>query len=348
MPKLSYSALQTFLTCPLQYKFCYIDKLPAEQNATMHFGTLLHQVMEELYATSLLPISKEELAHMVSSKWQKRLYQDATYEQNDFTTALEIIEREWQKAQMPRKSHTIGLERRFSFPVQDEYEITGRIDRIDKVSDQCLEIIDYKTGRIVPAESDMSENLQLAIYYLALRFLWPNTNEVKLTLCYLRPDMQVSFTPDSSFKEKAELRLRELVTQIKTSDFSPQPGRHCDNCSYRAVCPMAKHKFAAPALKQTGQELADTYVDLIAQKKELEEKVQIAKTKLDDFLISNHFEQVFGTQARVRKMTTKTTRLDSKKTKKYLEEQGVLPEFLQTIEMSRIIIAQTLPPVEEL
>lgn len=348
MPKLSYSALQTFLTCPLQYKFAYQDKLPQEQNATMHFGTLLHQVMEELHAATLLPISKEELAQIVSTKWQRRLYSDDVTAQNDFTAALEIIDREWEKNQKPKTGHTIGLERRFAFPLRDDFEITGRIDRIDKIGEQDLEIIDYKTGRSVPAESDLPNNLQLAIYYLAIKTLWPNTKAVKLTLNYLRPDMQVSFQPDAEFQAKAEQKLHDVVSQIQTSDFSAQPGSYCDRCSFKAHCPMMKHKFASVVTKKSGQELADAYIDAVEQKKEIEQKVQIAKTQLDEFLVKNNFEQVFATKGRVRRITTKMARLDSKKTKNYLKEQGVLADFLQTVEMSRIIIAQSLPPVEEL
>ena len=97
MSKLSYSALETFRSCPLKYKFAYIDKLPVAQNGVMQFGSLMHKVMEELYAHQMLPISKEELQHVFSSGWKPHLYNDQYQADYDFQSGLAIIEREWQK-----------------------------------------------------------------------------------------------------------------------------------------------------------------------------------------------------------------------------------------------------------
>lgn len=241
MPKLSYSALQTFHTCPLQYKYAYVDKLPSEQNAMMHFGTLLHQVMQELYTSTLLPLSKEELTDIFTSKWKQQWCQgNTTQAKQEFAEALAIIEREWHKREASSAVHTIGLEKSFLFPVNSSFDIKGRIDRVDKVDDQTLEIIDYKTGRSVPSQADLENNLQLAVYYLAVHALWPAIERTTLTLHYLRPDTTISFTPDSSFKAQAESRLHAIVEALKISDFTPQAGNHCVHCSYRHICPLMK------------------------------------------------------------------------------------------------------------
>lgn len=244
MQKLSYSALHTFSTCPLQYKFAYKDKLRADQTSMMFFGTLLHQVMEELYAPLLLPMSKAELHQMLAKKWPKGLYKNKEDEEKDRAEAKNILEREWDKRYLKDDVYTIALEQSFSFSIDTHFAIRGRIDRIDKLTNDSLEIIDYKTGCNIPSEAEVRQNLQLATYFLAAKNIWPEITTIKLTLHYLRPDKTVSFTPERSFGNEVEDRLGKLVTALKTSDFAPRPGKHCDQCSFRMLCPLMKSYYS--------------------------------------------------------------------------------------------------------
>ncbi|MBI4836089.1 MAG: PD-(D/E)XK nuclease family protein [Candidatus Abawacabacteria bacterium] len=349
MPTLSYSALQTFRTCPLQYKYAYLDKFPGEQTASMHFGTLLHQVMEELYATNLLPVSKDELINIISNKWRGDLYQSDQFQaEQDFKEAIAIASREWEKRQSPIAHHTIGLEKPFIFKVIDDFLVRGRIDRVDKVDNETLEIIDYKTGRMVPSQGELENNLQLAVYYVALRALWPNMKKVKLTLYYLRPDMAVSFEPGLDFEQMSLDKLKTVIASIKQSDFGPTVGSHCQRCSYRSVCPMMKHKYAKPEAVQAGKTLADTYVQLVTERKAIEAQIDQTKEHLDQFFANNEVQQVFGTTAAVRKSTSQVSRLNGAQVKTYLEAQGNLSDFIETKVESRLVISQSLTPIEEI
>ena len=45
-PHLSYSAISTYLTCPLKYKFHYIDQLPpAFTSSSLAFGSSIHEAV---------------------------------------------------------------------------------------------------------------------------------------------------------------------------------------------------------------------------------------------------------------------------------------------------------------
>lgn len=350
MQKLSYSALQTFATCPLQYKYCYLDRLPSDQSAMMHFvGTLLHQVMQELHTSTLLPLSKDELAHLFSSKWQTSWYQgNQVLANHDFSDALSIIDREWQKKNMSPVIHTIALEKSFIFPVGNDFSIKGRIDRVDKKNETTLEIVDYKTGRSVPSQADVENNLQLAVYYLAAHTLWPTMEHTTLTLHYLRPDMVMSFTPDVSYKAQAEARLQDIIAEVASSDFAPQPGNYCASCSYRRICPMMKHKYAMAEVATTGKELADTYLQLIESKREIDGKVALAKKSVENFLDDAGFEQIFGEVGQVRRSTSQYARLNSTKVKAYLTQQGNIADFIESSTVKRLTVKHTLPPLEEI
>ena len=48
MPHWSYSAFQTYLTCPLKYKFRYIDKAEPERTSSCFpFGRAFHAALSE-------------------------------------------------------------------------------------------------------------------------------------------------------------------------------------------------------------------------------------------------------------------------------------------------------------
>lgn len=353
MAKLSYSALETFRTCPLKYKFAYVDKIPVAQSGSMQFGSLMHKVMEELYSHQMLPISKEELQHLFSSKWNSHLYQDSYTADIEFQTGLSIIEREWEKKQNQPEPLTIAREKYFLLPLAEGFELSGRIDRIDKVGEDSLEIIDYKTGRSVPSEEEVRNNLQLAIYHLALLKLWPTTKEVTLSLYYLRPDMKVGFVADPALLEKAKLALADLVEQIRTTNYAPTPGGHCDHCDFQDRCPMRKHKsdvalHPEDPVIQEGAFLADRYLNLMAQKKANAEEIEAAKAGIEQYLAVTGYQTIAGKQGTVRKLVTKTRRLQGKKVQEYLASQNVLEQFIETSESSRLITqAKDVPDIEE-
>lgn len=354
MAKLSYSALDTFRTCPLKYKFAYIDKLPVTQSGVMQFGTLMHKVMEELYAHQMLPITKEELMHVFSARWRPQLYQDEYQAQSDFSSGVAIIEREWEKKQAEIEPVTIAREKYFLLPIAEGFDISGRIDRIDKIGPDSLEIIDYKTGRSVPSENEVRNNLQLSIYYFALLQLWPSTKQVTLSLYYLRPDMKVSFVADPALLEKARETLRDLVEQIRTTNYAATPGKHCDYCDFRAHCPMMKHATDVQAkpddtLVLEGSFLADRYLTLMNEKKALTEQVDAAKEAISSYLDATGYAQLSGKQGSVRRIVTKTKRLQGKKVQEYLASQNVLEQFVEVSESSRLLVqAKDIPDIEEI
>ena len=46
---LSYSQLSTFTTCPLQYKYRYIVRIPVPPSAALTFGDTIHRTVRAFY-----------------------------------------------------------------------------------------------------------------------------------------------------------------------------------------------------------------------------------------------------------------------------------------------------------
>jgi DNA helicase-2/ATP-dependent DNA helicase PcrA len=131
------------------------------------------------------------------------------------------------------------LEQGFTLKL-DDILIKGRIDRIDAV-EGGYEIIDYKTGQ--PKDKlDADAKRQLTLYAIAAEECFePPLNIVRCTYHYFDGNVQASFTPTDSEKEKLKLQIRETVAAMKASSFAATPNpRLCQYCDFKLICPFAE------------------------------------------------------------------------------------------------------------
>ena len=176
LPFFSASGLHTFLQCPLQWYFRYVEKIKKEEEpedkdlvAANKMGDVIHKSLEELYKPFLGkgPVSPEALRGLkaqiketVDALIKSELMREPTQLHGEgflmHQAALESIRRAIEK-DIADAQHApleiLGLEMAFEkvrFPVSDAPEapyvlLGGYIDRVDRYDGQ-LRIIDYKTG----------------------------------------------------------------------------------------------------------------------------------------------------------------------------------------------------------
>ncbi len=132
--RLSASAVQTYETCPLQFKLEREWRIPDEVPAAMQYGAVMHRVLRVFYDSVRLerPIPDEELIQLfredlvqagVQDHYQHELYETQGIQQlKDFLAA-------YRRAPARKVLHT---EEFFDVKV-GEVTVVGRIDRIDEV-----------------------------------------------------------------------------------------------------------------------------------------------------------------------------------------------------------------------
>ncbi|MGB9637447.1 MAG: ATP-dependent helicase, partial [Microgenomates group bacterium] len=131
---LSYSQIDTFNTCPLQYKYRYILRIPTPPSAALSFGDTIHQTMRDFYQRAIAGQNptKEDLLKILEENWSPLGYPSKAHEEKYKKEGKKILSEFYDKSYDPRVL-PLALEQVFAVKISPTLKIGGRIDRIDRV-----------------------------------------------------------------------------------------------------------------------------------------------------------------------------------------------------------------------
>lgn len=238
---MSASAVETYETCHLQFKFEREWKLSRQVHAAMQYGAAMHRVLRTYYDSVRLGRIKsdDELIQLfrddpgvsgIQDDYQRRLYLQQGLEQlQDFLAAA-------RSAPVPEVLHT---EEWFDVQIAGT-KVAGRIDRMDRTADGSVAIIDYKTGK-ARSQEDADESLQLSIYAMAAREKW-GYRVGPLLFHNLEGNVPV-FSKRTEFQlTEARDRVLAVARGIAEGDFEAKTGFHCNFCAFRGLCPAQEKR----------------------------------------------------------------------------------------------------------
>lgn len=241
----SFSQLVAFRSCPLQYKFAHILKIPVFGKGTFSFGKTMHETLHKFLQAwqerpgTDLPVSFDEMLSMYEASWIDDWYRDDAEREKYREQGRESLKAAYAqfKARPPRP-HL--LEQAFTLKVGD-ITLKGRIDRVDALPDGGYEIIDYKTGTPKTEEKmDKGDREQLCLYQLAAQELL-GIEVKKLTYHYLKDHSQVSFLGSQDDLETLREDIVERVARIRESSFAASPNQFtCATCDFRDICEFSQ------------------------------------------------------------------------------------------------------------
>ncbi len=243
----SYSKISVYNTCPLQYKFRYVDRINVQQSASQVRGYIIHYVLHKIAHMDIVDfeIVKNEVIKDLSSK----------YSLDNILQAIKDVEKWYKKFEFV---YTIETEKEFSISIGDDI-IVGSIDRIDKLDDETYNVIDYKTGT---SEYDIENSLQLYIYALAT-FRMYDAQKVIVSYKYIDNDTTTSNTYFSYEIENIENIIKSYIYAIKNDNvYSPRIGIQCVFCSFNSICKPFQSYLAMHNININSSlvELAQEYV----------------------------------------------------------------------------------------
>jgi DNA helicase II / ATP-dependent DNA helicase PcrA len=241
---LSYSQIDTFITCPLHYKLKYILHIPTPQTASLSFGTSMHGAMQEFYQLRARgsQVTKQTLLAALESHWLHTGYASKAYE-------LEMKKRGERNLSyffdhdFDPNANVLSLEQPFIVPLtlgNRTIKIGGRIDRVDATPEGKIEIIDYKTGKPT-TQRDVDNNLQLSMYALAATEIpdppfGKKSEDITLTLYYFETHEKISTHRSAKQLEAEKENIWKIVDEIETSDFHCSGNKLCEKCEYNLFC----------------------------------------------------------------------------------------------------------------
>lgn len=242
---ISYSQIQTYQMCPLHYKLRYIMNIPSAPSPALSYGISVHSALRDfiMEIRAKHDVSPELMNQILKKDWISLGYTSRTHEEQTYKQA-ETMLRGFAQNTLTDKPDPVGIEIPFNFWLKGKngsLKVGGRIDRIDRLANNKIEIIDYKTGPNVPTEKKVKEDFQLSFYALAAtnvrdQIFPKKPDEIILTLNYLEANKKLSTTRSAEELESAKTKILSLVDEISHSDFRCTGGMFCKNCEYKMVC----------------------------------------------------------------------------------------------------------------
>lgn len=173
--RVSNSLIETWMKCPLQARFKYLERLPTKKTSRMTFGICVHAALEHYNNTGDIEASIEmfldlwdnpEKVNAVPEIWPKGTTHGGFRERG-----LEML-KDYDERQGWEKRIILAQEHRFLVPIGD-HELTGVVDLLElKKSGRgkpTLRIVDYKSGSKAPWKNTLRLNTQFTIYDYASR-----------------------------------------------------------------------------------------------------------------------------------------------------------------------------------
>lgn len=173
--RLSASRLNTWMTCPMQARFQYIDRLPTKQNSAASFGNCVHAALEHFCEHHDLDAALKlyeyywtnpDVLGVEPDIWIKGTSFGQYMEKGKDSIRMYAESKKWIKREFLASEHS------FLVPF-GEYELTGKVDLLEFSTDKngydSVKITDFKTNKKAPFVGNLRLNIQFTIYDYASR-----------------------------------------------------------------------------------------------------------------------------------------------------------------------------------
>jgi DNA helicase-2/ATP-dependent DNA helicase PcrA len=234
--RLSASAVDNYRKCPQQFLFSRVWSLKEGPQATLTFGSVMHttikRLVDQLRKGVKLPF--DEVARIFETEWTSAGFEDDYQEGEYKKDGIEQL-RAFHTTLLENPPEILEQEKAFELPLENSVIINGRIDQINSLGHNEVEIVDYKTGKS-RKEADARRDLQLSIYAIAAKEIL-ELNPVRLVFHYLQNNQTQVTTRTAQQLDEAQKIVQEAAADIRAGEFSPRPGYACRTCAYEPICP---------------------------------------------------------------------------------------------------------------
>jgi len=314
----SHSRIKSFKTCPLRFRFVYIDRLkPAErfEGIEAFMGCRVHECLEFLYKElkwRSKPPTLDALITLYDLKWNESWNDDVRvvnkeYSPDDYKVRGRRMLENYYASHSPFDSEprTVSLEARMMLDLKDaeRHRLQLLIDRLSIASNGAFELHDYKTSSTIPTQDDLDRDDQLSLYALFVRDAYNvPAGMIRLVWHFLEFEKDMySMRSDAQLDAFRDRLLRDIQSIESCTEFPARPSGLCRWCEFASICPEMSHLITVKSipeperLEEDGVRLVERLAELESRKDGLEDEIARTKDELVDFAKSKGVNRVFGT-----------------------------------------------------
>ena len=238
-------------TCPRQYQYSTIERLPEAKKMATYRGTVFHEVLETVFLRTTetpelrtldytLEVMRELFPTLVSDEIAGEMELDEVGVQT-FARDLAKYIRTYFTMENPEEITSEGIEIKMDVDMGG-WTLRGILDRLDRDPDGSLVIVDYKTGKVPTDKYKAAAILPAKIYaYLCEQVLGERPKQIRLLYVQFGKTLVIDVTDEDVLY--AERRVREAWAKIEgwynAGYFPPIANNLCDKwCSFKDICPL--------------------------------------------------------------------------------------------------------------
>jgi putative RecB family exonuclease len=248
---ISWSAISTFRTCPLKYKFRYIDGLPEESvSSALVFGSGIHTAVEQHYQAILSGEEQPDIERLMfayRSAWLPHDPDAIQFGSTETRASLDALATRMLTAFLSSpaasvQGRVLGVEEEIrGMLVEGVPDLYGRVDLLTEDSDSLV-VTDIKTSRGKwSAEQVEDSGEQLLLYSHLASEISPGKKVATRFLVLTKTKQPVVEEHVREVEPVAVKRtlagVERVWRAIESGVFYPAPSTmSCSTCGYRAAC----------------------------------------------------------------------------------------------------------------
>lgn len=263
MSRYSFSQIQLFQTCPLKYRYQYIDKIDIkEESLSLALWIAVHATLEFLYNSIFSFSNKKPELNILLTYFQDYRHKEiwCFSQKPDQSTAYSYYDRwfscitSYYNTYYPfDKAEFVRSELKVQIQLSKDITLQGKIDRVD-IANNEIEIIDYKTNQLLSNTDAIIHKEQIELYGLGISQMYDwNFKSITWRIIYLhfgKEDVRDINLDILELICEKYLRLCQTIdtTKLQFAFFQPDAFQanvwsHCVSCKFRDLC-IARKKSA--------------------------------------------------------------------------------------------------------